>query len=457
MPWLATKEFNRNQIPMPPMDHPVESSLPWMEAIQIYPARQEQLAFHHSMQRIRFLRGGVGGGKTIAGAAEAILLAARNPGCDGLIVAPHWSTLQRVTLREFKRLLPSSLLQGEMKQERYLELINGARIYYGSADQPETLEGSNLAWAWGDEARYWRKEAWNILIARVRDPRAKRLGIVITSTPSMGWLYEEFGNDRPDAESFVMPTATNPYLPEGYLDALKRRYSPSLFRQYCNGEWVQLEGAVFDDFDPEAHVQDLAVVSTLPVHMGLDFGYRKPAVLYFQHLAHCDVHGIDDCIHILDEDMPENLTTGVLAERIIRQYRIQNWQRGTCYCDPAGTQVSQEAGFTGIDALEAKGFYVEYTTSPELRRIPCGIDLIRGKLENSLGERSLFFHRRLQGVGHERGILEALLRTAYPEVKDHKPLPDAPIKDGVYDHALDALRYSLINLFPPERHSIRLH
>lgn len=421
-----------------------------------YRARVEQAPFHLSRAPIRFLRGGVGAGKTIAGAAEALNLAAENPGLDGMVIAPTWSILQRVTLREVLRLLPKSRIRVHRKQERYVELRNSSCIYYGSADRPETLEGSNLAWAWGDEARYWRREAWQILLARVRHPAAKHRSIVLTSTPSMGWLYEEFGQPRPDAESWAMPTHTNPYLPPEYLESLRRRYSPRLYRQYCEGAWVLLEGAVFEEFDAEKQIQPLEVVRDLPVHAGVDFGYRRSAAVFFQHIEHCNRHGVSDCLHILDEVLPDNRPTPKLAEVIQETIAAHNWILGKCYCDPAGSSASVESGYSSLDVFDSYGIPWEYNRDPENVFIPNGIESIRGKLCSSVGKCSLYIHPRVQGEGHERGIVAALQQSAYPEAKDGRPVEDKPVKDGLYDHALDALRYAVINLFPSARTTIRL-
>ena len=76
------------------------------------------------------------------------------------------------------------------KGQRFIEIVGGGRVYYGSADRAETLEGANVAVVWGDEARYWKRVAWQIVQARCRDPKARRLAILLTTTLSAlsGWL-----------------------------------------------------------------------------------------------------------------------------------------------------------------------------------------------------------------------------------------------------------------------------
>ena len=402
--------------------------------------------FHRSGMFIRLLRGGVGSGKTLAGAAESVWLSIENAGLDGMIVAPTWSILHRVTLRTFLALLPPSIIRSHRKVERFVELTNRSRIYYGSADQPATLEGSNLAWAWGDEARYWRREAWQILLARVRHPRAARRSIIITTTPSMGWLYDEFGSGvRADAFEVIVSSADNPYLPPSFVESLRSRYSAALFRQYVEGQWCLLEGAVFADFDQAHHIAPIEAIDGVEVHVGVDFGYRRSAAVFFQHIPYCYLHRAHDCIHVIDELLPDSTPTTILAEQIVGLYAARAWKRGVCYVDPAGAAHSIQVGYSDVQILESRGLSCAYTYQPELRYIPTGIELIRSKLRTRSGLASLFISARLTGAGHERGIVASLIMSHYPEARDGRPVVDEPTKDGTYDHARDALRYGLIN------------
>lgn len=378
----------------------------------------------------------------MAGAAESIRLAVENPGCDGMIVAPNYNLLQRVTLRMFLRLLPRKLLSQHRKSLRCIELVNGSRVWYASADRPETLEGSNLSWLWLDEGRYAKREAWEVMLARVRAPEAQRLSIIITSTPSMGWLYDEFGREERDNwQDFVVPTATNHYLPDTYLESLRRSYSAELYQQYVEGAWVQLTGGVFPQF-ADHHLQDLEVVEHVPVDVALDPGITRSAVLFFQHLKWCPHHHVSHCIHVLDELMPDNTPTAFLAPTLREMYsKNPHWTPGACYIDPAGNNRSIETGISSVEILEHAGFSTAYTTDPTKRSIPNGIALIQSKLKPVKGKPSLYIHQKLQGS--ERGIVRALRESVFPD--PGRGRRDEPIKDGLIDHARDTLRYAMIN------------
>ena len=403
-----------------------------------------QYSFHTDPSRIKLYSGGVGSGKTFAGSIESLALALECGG-DGLICAPTWGILKRVTLRAFLQILPKQFIKEEHKQERRITLVNGANVWYGSTDQPYTLEGVNLSWFWCDEARYTSKESYEILLARLRCPKAKKHSGILTSTPSMGYLYDEFGSRLNQERGLtIASTSENHHLPQQFIDDLKESYSESLYASYVDGQFVQLTGGVFPNFDTNLHVKTLANNSKAPVHVAIDFGYRRPAAIFFQYFPYCHQHNVEHCIHCLDELTPDNTPTSKLSKLCKAHIMRNNWTRGTAYVDPAGAAKSPVVGWSDIDVLESDLWRVEFTHDPTLRHIPHGIEMIRKKLKNMAGKTSLYFDKKL--LGNKRGIIRAIQLTEYPEKKGE--ISEKPNKDGLYDHSLDALRYAVVNLEP---------
>lgn len=405
-----------------------------------------QVAFHQGTELLKCYSGGWGAGKTYAGAREALKLAVLNEGADGFVGAPTYSMLNRVTLREFLKALPKEIIKREVKGDRYIELVHGGRIWYGSTDRPYTLEGTNLAWFWLDEARFCSRDAFDVLNGRLRSPQATRRQGVLSTTPSYGWLHEEFCSGKANRGLYIGKTTENTVLPEAFIDNLKETLSPQAFKMYALGEFVTLSGGVFEDFTTEDNCEDLAYDPAFPMDIAVDFGYRSSAVLFCQTIPRCGVHQCEQCVHVIAEMMPENTSTLALGQQIHAALLRYGWKGNTCYIDPAGQAKGVQFGISDVNILESQGFSCCWTMAAQDRSIRNGIELMRSKIRSLSGKRSMFFNNSL--IGSKRGIVSSLQKTVYPEKTTVGKNPDEPVKDGVYDHARDALRYYLVNKFP---------
>src|SRR5579863_572445 len=91
--------------------------------------------------RFSFYVGGVGAGKTYAGAVRSIARAFDYPGSLGLIGAPTYAMLRDATQRTFFELLPKLYIQIYNKAEGHLTLHNGSEILFRSLDEPDRVRG----------------------------------------------------------------------------------------------------------------------------------------------------------------------------------------------------------------------------------------------------------------------------------------------------------------------------
>src|SRR5574340_1377023 len=104
-----------------------------------------QAAFLATDARFSFYVGGVGAGKTTAGALRALAFALDHPGSLGLIGAPTYPMLRDATQRAFFALLDEFLgddghADGGYtyhKSEQRLTLPNGSEILFRSLDDPD--------------------------------------------------------------------------------------------------------------------------------------------------------------------------------------------------------------------------------------------------------------------------------------------------------------------------------
>lgn len=419
------------------------------------PAQERFLrAFRPGRQLL--LCSGVGIGKTWIMAFSAARLAWLNPGVNGLIVSHVLNHVRtEIIPLVVEHLKETGLYAGETKQDRMIHLMHGGSIQYGSADTPKTLDGKNVGWLLGDEIRYWPKASYDKATSRVRVKEAQYPMQAFTTTPEMNWIYDEFALKKGKVVLHGKTTENIDNLQADYYDRLAGSLDAGTYSQYVDGNWVSTSGSVYgQEYDKEACVQDLGQIYGHPVMMGMDPGIRTPALVFFQHLPWCQRHNIDHCIHVLDELVPDDTPLTRLLVQIDEMYERKVWTRGrgqgTIYLDPfGGNQRDQIHGATVMEKLREAGYTVELSYNPKVTNVLNGIAAVQGRLLNVRGERRLFFDRCMQRDGiTPRNILRAIQSYRWPERKSGQAIKNEPVHDET-SHVMDALRYPIVNLFPP--------
>jgi hypothetical protein len=341
----------------------------------------------------------------------------------------------------------------------HLVLVNGTKIFLGSAEIPSSLEGTNLAWEWLDEARYYRKKAWEILVGRARLAGAKRIQKVLTSTPAAGWLQEQFDAGGVAGHALVrVSTRENACnLDADFIPTLERTYSKRLAQALIEGRFVASENAVYESFDFEnIHGVEWSYREGLRTVVVIDFGKRRPAVTFWQQpeiltplpgTAMGDRRvALDDTWICFDELHPEQITTPKLAGLILGRAKERKYKLHEAFVDPAGRATQAVTGLSDIDIIEGQlPCSVSWCGDPILRFIPNGIDLVDGRLLNSRDETRFYVAKQLAGGG-TRGIVNGYKSYSYRAPKNDQPVSDHPVKDGVTEHVMDTTRYLAINL-----------
>lgn len=382
------------------------------------------------------LLGGFGCGKTRGFIAKAVdqLQRPENRGKTGLLAEPTFPMVRDIllhdlidTLRDFD--IPCRLHKSELRIETRL-----GNILLRSAENWERWRGLNLAWGGIDEVAQLRdRQAWDMLLSRLRN--AGTLTGFAASTPEgFNFVYDLWGSVRDGYHLIRGKTTDNWHLPQEYINSLYSNYSPRLIEQYVHGEFVVLEGRVFEEYSEENH-DEWQYRPGLETAFAMDFGYNRPSILCLQH----DHHGND---HLYSEIRCRNESTHAQAAKMAALRDKENWNPGRrtrVYCDPAGAGHQSSSHLTDVAILQQHGFEPVYTTSRHLRAVNAGIEYTQSRFCNGAGERRLYVnpkcapdaHRSLQGYRYKEG---------------NKSEPD---KDGINDHDPDALRYYVMNRYAP--------
>ena len=197
------------------------------------------------------------------------------------------------------------------------------------------------------------------------------------------------------------------------------------------------ENVVFDQFEPAVHVRPVDYDANLPLYRSLDFGFVNPFVcLWIQTDAEGNVR-------VIDEYIRSRATIDIHAEEIKSRTPVDEEKVAVTYCDPAGKSVNDVTGTSAVRELRALGVAVQYKRSG----IAEGIELIRRAIRSGDGKSSLLISPRCPR------LIEAMQCYHYPE--SGAAAGELPLKDGLYDHPIDALRYFFINHARPARTTAR--
>jgi len=187
-----------------------------------------------------------------------------------------------------------------------------------------------------------------------------------------------------------------------------------------------LENVVFDQFDAAIHVRPVDYDPNLPLYRSLDFGFANPFVCLWIQV---DSEGV---VRVIDEYIRSRATIDVHAAEL--KVRIPNGESRiiATFCDPAGAGTNDVTGTSAVRELRSLGINVRYRRSG----IAEGIESIRRAIRDGAGKSRFVISPKCAR------LIEALVCYHYPDASMQKELP---LKDGVYDHPIDALRYFFIN------------
>lgn len=205
-------------------------------AMQALKGTAPQEAFWSNTAKYRAFIGGIGSGKTYAGAAECFCMPPRT---TGMVLAPTYRMLEDATIPALKEIGYKHVKV--FSQKRWM-LNNGSVILFRSAEDPDRLRGPNLAWFWLDEAAQMHQDVWRIMIGRLRKEPARGW---ITTTPNpdrRDWVYDLFSRDT--AGLVTASTRSNPHLPAGFVDDLEARYTTEWREREIEGKFYYTDGSM---------------------------------------------------------------------------------------------------------------------------------------------------------------------------------------------------------------------
>lgn len=365
----------------------------------------------------------------------------RGPG-DYLVVSPSYKLLARKALPAFRRYFEDILQLGTYHagaaEFRFSE--DGMRrmfgepeegqshepttVFFGHADDPESLESATAKAAWLDEAgqKRFKLESWEAILRRLSLFVGR---VLITTTPyNLGWLkqkvWDRWKAGDPDYLVVNFPSTQNPLFSKEE-DARARRDLPYWkYAMFYLGRFTRPAGLIYDSFDEKKNkIPRFALPDSWPRYLGLDFGgVNTVGLFYAEELGEAGVP--TGRLYLYREYKAGGRTAADHAKKLLEGEPMVP----TC----VGGSKSEEQWRS---EFRSGGLPVQ---EPPISDVEVGIDRVYGA--HARGE--IFVFDDLSGYLEEK--------MTYSRKLDENGEPTEEIEDKSRFHHMDAERYVIAHL-----------
>ena len=231
-----------------------------------------QLEIFHDQHRFQFVQAGRRWGKTQLAWIKCLIFMLNHPDCLLWWVAPLYKELVPAT-KTVRELTPHNWVRKQLESNetiRYLELKNGSKIFFHSADKEDSLRGSGLHGLVVDEAPILKPNRWE---AELKPSLIDFNGwaLFIGTPRGTTWFTKLFqkGQDPKNTEykSWLKSSYDNAkeyggFIPKVNIDFIAEDMPENLKRQEIYAETLEGEGVVF------RHITDRIQNSIAPYKPG---------------------------------------------------------------------------------------------------------------------------------------------------------------------------------------------
>lgn len=248
--------------------------------------------------------GGYGSGKSlilvITMLAQAIAF-----GGEYVICREFMPELRRTTMKLFHEICPKDLIidkKDAIAETRIKSAKGFATFYFVGLDEPDKLDSLNLDGAGIDEASQTTENAFLKLQGRLRGKKGLRKLLLVGNPAGHDYVYRYFIDKRcfvdffhptlartitaaeQKAQYFLInaPSTENRHLPADYLQKMFSTYSKERIQRDVYGSFDTFEGQVYTEFARSIHVlPEFRIPDDWERHIRIDHGFRAPACVLF--------------------------------------------------------------------------------------------------------------------------------------------------------------------------------
>jgi PBSX family phage terminase large subunit len=324
-------------------------------------SRKQRRALARSTKRVNLLEGSIRSGKTFIMLARWFTFISTDAPKRGALLMVG-KTRESVYRNVFEPLENDPTLAVfapfvSYRQGAPTALILGRTVHImGAADAKaeSKLRGMTLGGAFVDELTMLPKEFYKQLLGRMSVPGAMMFATTNPDAP-LHWLkadYLDKISEFPDwyIEHFTMDD--NPGLEREFVESLKREYTGLWYKRFIQGLWVAAEGAIFPEFDSDAHVITRAQLPNIErvLMAGLDYGTTHRTRAYLIGTGR-NARG-EMSLYVLSEFAPETATVGQHAAMFRHWLASSGFTMPDWVCvDPAAAVMRQQLFDDGMTSV----------------------------------------------------------------------------------------------------------
>jgi len=381
----------------------------------------------NSKYKYTLMLGGIGSGKSTLGAYWCIMKKQTSPKSLGFIGATTYSQLRNATMATVFRELQNLEIPFSYNQSTGQLNMGGKLFLCKSLENYDPLRGIEIGEMWIDEGAYIKKEAFDMMIGRLRDKKGDLTSLITTSPNGFNWVYDYFhssGQFYNDKYFYYVKAKTrdNKYLPDGYIESLLDQYDSKMIKQELEGEFVNVtQGRVYYAFDRDIHCKEVKDNGKDPIYAGMDFNVNPMTASIFQFY--------DNKFYVIDEFYLKDSNTPEMCRKIKDKYG-----EGVKIIPDSTSAKRSTAGVSDFEIIKRNGFEIMSTRNPYV------IDRVNNA-------NRLFEHNRVIINPCCKKTINDLEKVSWREGKNEID----QVTDKMLTHISDALTYGLWKLAPLKR------
>lgn len=294
--------------------------------IQEEPNYYQQLILDDDMTTYIWLIGGSGLGKSSLMPIKLFRWIRKKHGGRYLVVEPINKMIDQIARPYIEEYFNHTPLKGEWIEKTRSYEGPGYKIFFGSADKPDMLEGGQFDGIVCDEVAQYRRRVWTVLRGRVLLRDGQFFGL---STPYPGktqaWIqdepYEEWKMGNPSYRFIQCISIANPAFPKEEYYRLEKELPPAEFAMRYKGEFTAAIGLVYD-LKPANREEPHEPPENAEVWCGMDFGFGHPTTLVYLYEKDGVLHMFHEySAHAIDyETHAANNAPNILKYNVRRIY-----------------------------------------------------------------------------------------------------------------------------------------